>query len=380
MALQSVLGNVTEVGAQGVWNYRDHDAFVLPDRANEALLKRVSPDVLSGLMESNSVMTDLEVVFLSHDKPAPLDLSSLPQEIQKKYEPFQALPKSRAEWMANNQQAGGWNGINYRLSKLIHGLNNGTKETTLVLEETPNKLLQACIDARQELDTVTSWGSCQLHVSVQAPVIIEDRLGFVGQFRGAWTDRGGTYHLKLIAGGVDENAFGSDISPLVKAVRLERLEEFWSEQTWRLSRPLYILHEEGIPPHSGNGNLATYCNVAHTVSHPDGAPIEWNEYLEMFNLYSEKLQKEGTHPDKAEVKGWGVFFVDETPMSKGPNGELLVHNLQLFRPTADGKIESFKQDSIGAFSWGAYAELLQFMDPESPMRKMLLREAGISGY
>ena len=347
---------------------------------------RLGTHVYYCLRMTDSTIERLGDVEINSELPGKIDFNTIPDSVRAAYSPFSSMPTSRDEWDKLGRPPGGWNGVSFHLVGTQHRDDGQGLITSIEVVQAPNKLLQADKDLRRDPDYLPQWGTRQVHVGLLAPVMTPKGIAVVGQLRGTWVDEGGTVHPLLVAGGVEERSFGKARDPIAETLRFERFEEAGEDpKSWKASKPLYILHEDGRPMILGaqNGSdsapagTALYCNIAHTARHSDCTAISWDEYQDMFKRYSENLRDTGTSPEKGEVAGWALIYLDHTQFQVGQDGWINVKDLECFRARADGGVEEFVAPIMRGFSPGAFSVFLQLADPESPIRKQVLSEAGI---
>jgi hypothetical protein len=354
--------------------------------ALERQIARLGTEVFNCLLQTNSSIEPLGRVEISSIRPQEIDFNTIPEAVRDAYAKYASMPKSMAEWDKLGRPAGGWNGVSFRLVGTQHYAEGQEYVTSIEVVETPNKLLQADKDLRKNPEYVVDWGIRQTHVGLITPVVTPKGLALVGQLRGTWVDEGGTVHPLLAAGGFEDRSFGKKRDPIAETLRFERFEEAGEDpKGWQSSKPLYILHEDGQPmilgaqsgSESSPAGTALYCNIGQTARHTDGTPISWDEYQDMFKTYSQNLHDTGVAPQKGEVAGWALIYLDRSQFHVSEDGWINVKDLECFRATADGGVEHYVAPMMRGFSPGAFFPLLELTDPQSSFRKWVLEEAGI---
>lgn len=372
----------------------------------QRLVERFGEDVYQKLLATNTSIEPVKrSLIIQKTLPVPLCLETeVPSELLPFYEPYKDLPKTREEAERIGKLSAGWNGDSVHLVRTSHDIDGTHFEVRMA----PNRLLQAqkdAIAAGVELD----WGVRQLHVGILALVMTPDGPALIGQLRSPWVDAGGTIHPCIAAGGLDPNSFlppGTVVSednpaaPMSVAGNLERIQSasqgifnpFAKTRGFELTEELlfdnradfnpialYLLHEHGVPNLLTGNRLGTalYCNLMHVARSSKGERIPFDHYMGHMQGYAESLAQRNIPPEKAEVSGWGLLYLDKTRLSADTAGNIYVHDVECFLPQSDGSLKRERRETMKGFSADVFAQFLQFSNPHGGLRQQILMTAGL---
>lgn len=346
------------------------------------LLVQVLPGTPVTIDNAHSLRGEYD--YIKHDpslrKTLPI-FDLVPEQIKRIYEKqnFNAYPMSKKAWdemppeIAKNFS--GWNGYNFHVDSVAIAPDS---HVSITLKLTPNKLLNAEMEARESGLIPDEYSARQFHSSVIC--ICQDAQGkrfLVVQAKNVWANNGGDvdsvdipgkklrlYHPALVAGGVEpEKFFSSDDQKLVANPGLfgaldqashEIGVDFASVGSYKVSDPVALLHE-GICGENKPNKLPSslYCNIQHVMQRVDGSPIKIEEILALQEIYAKEIYApaQGRGP---EVRGCafiplddGDFKVIKTRDSKGnEKSSFCVTNAETVAISFEGEIIRNREDVV----------------------------------